>query len=85
MAYPIRFSDAASKQFQKLRGEKLKERIAAALEYISKEPLIGKPLQGEFKGCYSYRVGDYRIVYVFKKEEKCMGIMKVENRKDVYR
>lgn len=62
MPYQITFSNTAAKQFQKLLDKKLKERMAAALEFIANEPLIGKPLQAEFKGSYSFRVGDYRIM-----------------------
>ncbi len=85
MSYPIKFSDPAAKQFQKLRDKKLKERVASALEYIAGEPLMGKPLQAEFKGCYAYRIGDYRVVYVFHKEQKYIGIIRIEHRREVYR
>lgn len=85
MSYPIVFTNTASAQFNKLKDKKLKERIASALEYIAKEPLLGKPLQAELKGCYSYRVGDYRILYAFPKEKKYIGIMRIDHRRDIYR
>ena len=84
MSYPIVFSDTAARQFKKLKDNKLKERIATALEYIAKEPLIGKPLQAEFKGCSSYRVGDYRVIYALSKEKRQMGILRIEHRREVY-
>ena len=85
MIYPIRFSNIASAQFQKLKDKKLKERIAAALEYIATDPLIGKPLQAEFKGCYSYRIGDYRVIYTFSRSEKYLDIIRIDHRREVYR
>ena len=85
MSYPIVFSNLSSKQYQKFKDKKLKDRIAETLEYIAKNPLIGKPLQANLKRCYSYRIGDYRVIYSFSKEEKYMGIIKIEHRKDVYR
>lgn len=85
MTHPIRFSNTAAKQFQKLKDKKPKERIASALEFIAKEPLIGKPLQAEFKGCYSYRIGDHRVIYAFSKNKKYVGIIRIEHRKDAYR
>jgi len=85
MSYLIRFSNTASSQFQKLKDKKLKERIAAALEYIATNPIIGKPLQAEFKGCYSYRIGDYRVIYAFSKTEKYLDIIRVAHRREVYR
>jgi len=85
MAYPITFSNTASKQFQKIKDKTFKEKIALALEYISKEPFIGKPLQAEFKGCYSYRIGDYRVIYTFHREKKYIGIIRIDHRKQAYR
>jgi len=85
MTFPIGFSNTAAKHFYKLRNNELKERIISALEYIAKEPLVGKPLQAEFKGCYSYRLGDYRIIYAFYKDKKHVNIIRIEHRKEVYR
>lgn len=85
MSYLIRFSNTASSQFQKLKDKKLKERIATALEYISASPFIGKPLQAEFKGCYSYRIGDYRVVYTLSKTGKYLDIIRIDHRRQVYR
>ena len=85
VSYPIRFSNISSGQFQKLKDKKLRERFASALEYIASDPLIGKPLQAEFKGCYSYRIGDYRVIYFFSKTEKYIGIIRIDHRREVYR
>ena len=85
MGYPIRFSNTASAQFLKLKDKKLKERVASALEYIANDPLVGKPLQAEFKGCYSHRIGDYRVIYSFSRAEKHIGIIRIDHRREVYR
>lgn len=85
MIYPIRFSNTASSQFQKLKDKRLKERIVAALEYIATDPFIGKPLQAELKGYYSYRIGDYRAIYTFSKSEKYLDIVRIDHRREVYR
>jgi mRNA interferase RelE/StbE len=85
MPYPIEFSNSASKQFKKIKDGKLKERIICALEYIAKEPLTGKALQAELKGCRSYRIGDYRIIYSFYPERKYISIIRVDHRREVYR
>ena len=85
MSFPIVFSHSAAVQFKKIKDKKLKERIASALEYIAAEPLVGKPLQAEFKGCYSYRVGDYRVIYSFSRDKKLVGIIRIDHRREVYR
>jgi len=85
MSYPIVFSNSAAGQFRKIRDKKFKERIISGLEYIAKDPLIGKSLQAEFKGCNSYRMGNYRIIYSFNKEKKHIGIISINHRREVYR
>lgn len=83
MSYLVVFSDTAAKQFKKINNTKLKEKIVLSLEYIAKEPLVGKPLQAKFKGCYSYRIGDFRIIYAFYKDRKYLGILRIDCRKQV--
>ena len=85
MSYPIKFSNSASKQVEKIKDKNLKEKIACGLEYIAKEPLIGKPLQAELKGLFSYRIGDYRIIYAFYKEKKYIGIIRIDHRREAYK
>lgn len=47
----------------------------------------GKPLQGEFKGCWRLRVEDYRVVYRIIKDEIVVLVIKIGIRKDdkIYR
>lgn len=85
MAYTVRFTNTASVQFKKLKDKKFKERVACALEFVAQEPLSGKPLQAEFKSCYSYRIGDYRIIYTFSKVEKYLSVIRIDHRREVYR
>jgi len=85
MPYLIEFSRSAAKDFEKLRDKVLREKIALALEELAANPLSGKPLQGELKGCYSYRIGDYQVIYSFEPHAKTIGILKINHRKEVYR
>ena len=41
----------------------LKQKIRCALETLSEDPHLGKPLKDKLKGMWSYRVSRYRIVY----------------------
>ena len=84
MPYSVVFVPLAAKQCSKIKDKKLKDRISSALEYLAYEPFSGKPLQAELKGCYSFRVGDYRIVYTFSKE-KIMSVLRIDHRREVYR
>jgi mRNA interferase RelE/StbE len=67
-----------------------KKRAKAILEkvktYLSQEPLsLGKPLKGMFKGLYRYRIGDDRVIYAIDREKESIIILKIGDRKDVYR
>jgi mRNA-degrading endonuclease RelE of RelBE toxin-antitoxin system len=47
---------------------KLQGRILEAVADLTKNPLeirgdTVKPLSGEFKGCWRYRIGDFRLIY----------------------
>ena len=85
MPYDINFTHAASKDFQKLHDKKFKEKFVRAVEELALNPLSGKPLQGELKGYYSYRIGDYRAVYSFSSHAKTLTIIKIDHRRQVYR
>ncbi|OGF46869.1 MAG: hypothetical protein A2452_11555 [Candidatus Firestonebacteria bacterium RIFOXYC2_FULL_39_67] len=50
---------------------------------IASNPNKGKPLKGFFNKCYSYRIGNYRIIYTAVHDG--ILILRVGHRKDVYR
>lgn len=50
---------------------------------LSKAPPAGKLLSGDLKGLYSYRVGDYRVIYV--KVDGGVLVVNVGHRREVYK
>lgn len=81
-ARSARFSERAAKEIRRL-DSRWKERVAAAVEDLAVDPLLGKKLKGEFEGLRSFRLGRYRIVYRFSKEY--LEIADFSHRKDAYR
>lgn len=79
------FSSHARRQFEKIREGQVRERLARALETLAVAPLEGKPLQGDLAGSRSCRVGDYRIVYQVLAQQKVLGILRIDHRREVYR
>jgi mRNA interferase RelE/StbE len=49
---------------------------------LKTNPYAGKPLRGEWKGVYSLRVGEYRVLYQVKGEEVLLLV--IGHRKHVY-
>ena len=83
--YTIEWDRQASKAYAAIRDKKLKEHILDALEnYIAKDPLIGKPLVGVFKGVRSYRIGVIRILYKPYKDRLVVVVLDIAHRKEVY-
>ena len=84
MHYTVVIAPHAKKEIDKLPS-KIKEKIQHAIEGLAKNPFVGKQLKADLKGLYSYRVGNYRIIYDISRHRLIVQIIKVMHRKDVYR
>ena len=83
--YKIRLFPGARKQIDSL-PEKIKSKIIrVVIDVLANDPYLGKPLKGDLKGRYSYRVADYRIIYSILKYELIIHIIKVMHRREAYR
>ena len=51
---------------------------------IAKDPYSGKELKGNYRGLYSYRFSDYRIIYEIKKAKLLVVVLRIRHRKEVY-
>jgi len=84
MNYTVLIAPRAKKQIDKL-PHKIKEKIANAFQELSINPFFGKALKADLKGLYSYRVGNYRVIYNILRHQLIIQIIKVMHRKNVYR
>jgi len=71
----------AIKQLKKI-PKKDKQKIMRKIKFLSQDPLIGKLLEGGFKGFRSIRAWPYRIIY--KLEKNKITIFSVAHRQSVY-
>ena len=85
MTFRLEYSDRAKRDIIDLPSQKIKDQIESALLCLSHEPSLGKLLKGDFSGLWSYRSGDYRIIYRLYKSELRMMVITVGDRRDVYR
>ena len=81
--YKVLYTDEATKQISKF-DNKLKEKIRIAVEEVQANPSVGKSLTRELKGRFSYRIGDYRIIYRVYQTEIVVLILAVGHRKNIY-
>ena len=73
----------------KLIPKPIKKKLAALLEIIKENPfdskLHAKPLVGELKGFYSFRITrDWRVIFNFLNSQKIF-LVDIAHRKDIYR
>ena len=88
MAWTIEISRTAERQITKLHRQAqqaivrfLRERLAGT----DNPRQWGKPLQGEKRGLWRYRVGDCRLICDIQDGRITVLVLQVGHRKDVYR
>ena len=70
------------KRYEQL-DKNLQERIKKAVQAIKDDPHIGKPLTGDLAGEFSFRVGQYRIMFTIDGHD--VWVEAVGHRREVYR
>lgn len=78
------FTREFSRQYQKL-DHPVQERIQKAINRLKSEPRLGKPLTGLLSGRWSYRVGDYRILYKIYQDKFLVLCLTVGHRREIYK
>ena len=68
---------------------KLQGRVLLAISEISEDPLTPhgdtlKPMTGDLKGLWRYRLGDFRLVYQPKESSQTVVLLAFASRGDVY-
>ncbi len=84
----IEVQDKAVKSLAKIdrkQATKIWHFLEVELPAMTNPRASGKALQGEFKGLWRYRVGDYRLICQIKDEKIIILVLDVDHRKDIYR
>ncbi len=89
MAWKIKFSTAAERELDKLNPEIAKRILSflnSRVSVLDNPRNIGQALKGSKLGeFWRYRVGDYRIVVSIEDLNLSILVVKIGNRKEVYR
>jgi mRNA interferase RelE/StbE len=83
MSFRLETTRKFEKDFRKLPPD-LKRRIDQQVKILETQPYSGKRLRGEFEGSYSFRVGDYRVIYWLDEPAKRIVLLTVAHRRTVY-
>ena len=87
MAYNIVIDLPALKELKKIKKgvPQIFFRLVKSIDALSHDPLSGKSLHGNKKGCYSLREGDYRVIYEVHVDNKVIHIIAAGHRREIYR
>ena len=83
MEYNIAYKSSVKKDLKKIDKKELLRILNAIEDEVKKDPLIGKELKGQFEGLFSYRIGNYRVIYTII--GNTIIILRISHRKDVYK
>ena len=84
VSYKIKWDSGALKDLKKIDQKKVKS-ILKKVGELAKNPLMGKPLKGEFQDYRRLRVGQYRVIYSVIKKIITIQILRVGSRGSVYK
>jgi mRNA interferase RelE/StbE len=83
MAFRLLYLPAAEKDILALPRSVI-ERVRRGLERLAENPRLGKPLHGELAPFWSYRVGDYGVVYEIRDEKLIVLVVVLGHRREIY-
>ncbi len=84
MAFQLWLASKAQKELGRV-DKSFQIRIFATLAAIKRNPFSGKKLNGEHADRWSYRVWPYRIIYALDKKDSVILVVRISDRKDVYK
>ncbi|NOQ65111.1 MAG: type II toxin-antitoxin system mRNA interferase toxin, RelE/StbE family [Methyloprofundus sp.] len=87
MTWEIKLSNKSAKALTALDNS-TKKRIESFIDKLSKADSprsTGKALQGNLKGLWRYRVGDYRLICQLKDNELIILLLEIGHRKAIYK
>ena len=82
----VEYTKHVQKQLKKLDNS-IKKKILVFLENLetlSDPRSVGKPLVGNFRGFWRYRVGDYRLICKIEDKKLIIVIVEINHRKNIY-
>ena len=85
MVYKVLYKASVEKDLRKIDKDSQKRIINKIEKELARDPKeLGKRLRGQYKGFWSYRIGEYRVVYKISESEILILVLKIGHRKDVY-
>ena len=84
MLYKIDYKASVTKDLKKIDKAQIQRLLNKIDNDLANNPGKDKELTGRYKGLYSYRVGNYRVIYNILEAKKTILILRIGHRKEVY-
>ena len=84
MRCSLRIKRSAARALEALPRQE-RERIVAAIDLLCDTPAAGSALKGEFEGLRRLRVGRFRVVYEWQRNELVILVVRIGHRREGYR
>jgi mRNA interferase RelE/StbE len=85
--WQVGFSETAQKQFCKLDKPvqiHIQKVIRNRLMVLERPQTLGKPLKGNLRQFWRFRVGDYRIIADIMEQRRVIEIISIGHRREIY-
>lgn len=85
MSYFIEFEPAAINDLEAL-DTAVRDRILKKINWLAKnfDQITPQALTGDLADFFKLRVGDYRVLYDFSRDDQIIAIIRVRHRRNVY-
>lgn len=85
MSYSIEYEPEAITDLEKLT-QTVRERVVKNINWLAEnfDQINPQSLTADLVGLFKLRVGDYRVIYEFNREEEIIFIDRVRHRREVY-
>jgi len=85
MAYSVNYEPEAVTDLDQLT-QTTRVRILKKIEWLKNnfDQISPLPLTGKLSGFYKLRIGDYRVIYEFDKENHILYINRIGHRREIY-
>lgn len=86
MAWKIEFTPGAEKDLAKLDRTEAGRIVRFLRERVAPDPMAsGKPLKGQLREFWRYRIGDYRVLARIRNDRLLVLVVRIGHRKNVYK
>jgi mRNA interferase RelE/StbE len=83
--FKLQFKKSVKKDLRRI-GETESLRILKTIkEKLIPDPRVGKPLKGIDVDIWSFRVGNYRVLYNFNDKDLIVLVIRINHRREVYK